>query len=80
MAKFYGQISGSANTTATRRGSAKSGIKASVQSWDGSVITELNENKDGETIVSVSFSNDSSSYGREVFRGTISELVAKLTA
>lgn len=80
MAKFYGQVSGSANTTATRRGSAKSGIKASVQSWDGSVITELNENKDGETIVSVSFSNESSSYGREVFRGTISELVAKLTA
>ena len=80
MAKFYGQVSGSANTTATRRGSAKSGIKASVQSWDGSVITELNENKDGETIVSVSFSNDSSSYGKEVFRGTISELVAKLTA
>lgn len=80
MAKFYGQVSGSANTTATRRGSAKSGIKASVQSWDGSVITELNENKDGKTIVSVSFSNDSSSYGREVFRGTISELVAKLTA
>ena len=80
MAKFYGQVCGSANTTATRRGSAKSGIKASVQSWDGSVITELNENKDGETIVSVSFSNESSSYGREVFRGTISELVAKLTA
>ena len=80
MAKFYGQVSGSANTAATRRGSAKSGIKASVQSWDGSVITELNENKDGETIVSVSFSNESSSYGREVFRGTISELVAKLTA
>ena len=80
MAKFYGQVSGSASTTATRRGSAKSGIKASVQSWDGSVIIELNENKDGETIVSVSFSNESSSYGREVFRGTISELVAKLTA
>lgn len=80
MAKFYGQVSGSANTVATRRGSANSGIKASVQSWNGSVITELSEDKDGQTIVSVSFSNDSSSYGKEVFKGTISELVAKLSA
>lgn len=79
MSKFYATIQGQAGE-ATRRGSVNSGIRASVQSWNGSVITDLSEDKDGKTIVSVSFSNDSSSYGREVFKGTISELVAKLTA
>lgn len=48
MAKFYGQTIGCASTVATRRGSAKSGIKSTVQSWEGSVITELNENEDGK--------------------------------
>ena len=80
MAKFYGQTIGCASTSATRRGSAKSGIKSTVQSWEGSVITELNENKDGKIILQVSVSNESSSYGNLIFTGTIDELVAKLSA
>ena len=80
MAKFYGQVSGSANTVATRRGSANSGIKSTVQSWEGCVITELNEEENGKIILTVSVSKESSSYGTLVFKGTIEELVTKLTA
>lgn len=78
MAKFYGQTIGSASTIATRRGSANSGIKSTVQSWSGSVITELNEDQDGKIILNLSVSNESSSYGDSIFKGTIAELVAKL--
>ncbi len=41
MSKFYGQINGGRGT-ATRTG--HQGIRASVQSYDGSVITELTYN------------------------------------
>lgn len=41
MSAFYGQIKGMADSLASRRGSMESGIKASVQSWDGSMITSM---------------------------------------
>lgn len=41
MSKYYGQVEGSAETTASRRGFKS--IKASVQSYYGSVIMELAE-------------------------------------
>ena len=70
MAKFYSTIQGSAGE-ATRRGTANSGIRASVQSYDGSVITRL-ESKDDEIILSIDTSDDSrSSWGNRQFRGTI---------
>ena len=72
MAKFYSTIQGSAGE-ATRRGTANSGIRASVQSYDGSVITRL-ESKDDEIILSIDTSDDSrSSWGNRQFRGTIKE-------
>lgn len=72
MAKFYSTIQGSAGE-ATRRGTASSGIRASVQSYDGSVITSL-ESKGDEIILSIDTSDDSrSSFGNRQFRGTIKE-------
>ena len=69
MAKVYSTIQGSAGE-ATRRGTANSGIRASVQSYDGSVITRL-ESKDDEIILSIDTSDDS--WGNRQFRGTIKE-------
>lgn len=78
MAKFYGSIQGNRGA-ATRMG--HSGIKASVQSWDGSVITELSYNDKGQLLVDVSVAKDeSSAYGQRVFLGTIDEFIKKITA
>lgn len=41
MATFYGQVFGNAQTSASRQGSKNSGIRTSAQSWNGSIIVEL---------------------------------------
>ena len=76
MAKFYGQVSGE-RSAATRIGHHK--IKASCQSYDGSVITELTYKEDKLT-VDVSVADCSSAYGKRIFYGTLEEYIAKLTA
>lgn len=78
MSKFYGQVEGKADTIATRQGSEKSGIKASVQSWDGSVITAMRYNENGELIVKIYIHNDSSFQGEKYFEGTLDELKKRL--
>ena len=50
MSKFYGQVAGAGQTTASRRGFKN--IMASVQSYDGSVIMELQE-VNGKTMLIV---------------------------
>jgi hypothetical protein len=79
MAKFYGSIQGNRGA-ATRMG--HSGIKASVQSYDGSVITELSYNDEGQLLVDVSVAKDESTAyrGTRLFYGTLDEFIAKLTA
>ena len=78
MSKFYGQVFGSAETSASRRGFKD--IRASVQSYEGSVITNLIDNH-GKTELVVEVNPDSSSsYGRQVFRGSIEEFVKKMEA
>jgi hypothetical protein len=79
MAKFYGSIQGNRGA-ATRMGHQS--IRASVQSYDGSVITELSYNKEGQLLVDVSVAKDeSTSYrGTRLFYGTLDEFIAKLTA
>lgn len=75
MAKFYGQVNGG-RTSATRTG--HSGITASCQSYNGSVITSLNYNKDGKLMVNLSIKEDESTYwGRTVFYGTFEDFVKK---
>lgn len=78
MATFYGQVEGQAQTVAARRGSENSGIRASVQSWNGSVITRLWYDDDGILWVRVSPTEGSRfcSDGRlPEFWGTFDELI-----
>ena len=77
MARFYGRVQGNRGE-ATRCGNDH--IKASVQSWNGSVITELTYNDNGDLMVDVSVSSGSSAYGQRIFYGTYEEYVNKLKA
>lgn len=78
MAAFYGQVQGQAKTIASRRGSYNSHIKASVQSYNGSVITELYYGADDKLRVCVEVSDGTDFYGRRVFDGTLEELTNRL--
>lgn len=78
MAVFYGQVSGKSETTASRQGSMNSGIKASVQSWNGSVITSLRYNEKDELIVNIYIDDGSAFEGNRYFTGTLEELKKKL--
>ena len=77
MSAFYGMICGNRGA-ATRGGSKNSGYKASAQSYDGSVITYLDYDQNGELTVQLSLSDHSSSYGDTMFRGTFKELQESL--
>ena len=77
MPKLYGQVEGMGSTLATRRGSKY--IRASVQSYDGSVITQMQYEEDGLK-VGVYVSDNSNFYGNCVFFGSLEELKKKLEA
>jgi hypothetical protein len=79
MSTFYGMVQGNRGA-ATRGGSRASGFKASVQSWDGSIITQMSYDKDDNLTVDVSYSTGSSCYGTTIFHGTFDEYVMKLRA
>lgn len=76
MSSFYGQVQGTAQTLATRRGSKD--IKVSAQSWNGSVIIRMYYDDAGELSVELSVAEGSSFYGYTKFSGTLNELVEKL--
>ena len=77
MSTFYGTLTGNKGT-ATRCGSKDSGIRASVQSWNGSVMTALSFRGD-DLMVQVSWSEDSrATMGHHLFYGTLEEFVRKL--
>lgn len=48
MSKFYGTVEGSARSTATRVGSAKSGITTHAASWSGAVRVDVFEREGKE--------------------------------
>ena len=73
MSKFYGQVSGASNTTASRRGHQD--IAVSAQSWNGSLQTRLFYNNDNELMVDLSYSPDSSFYGKTIFNGKMEDLL-----
>lgn len=73
MAAYYGQIKGH-RSIATRTGTASSGITASVQSYNGSIIVSLYNGK-----CEIEISKESSFYGKMVFSGSIEELEKVLT-
>lgn len=74
MSTFYGQVKGSADTSAGRRGTQNSGIRASVQSWNGSVIVNMYYNDNDELSVDIETSDGSDFYGTTIFSGTLAEL------
>lgn len=80
MATYYGTLTGKARTVASREGSHVSGLKATVQSWDGSLIVSVrdNPNDDSNPLFTIEVGRGSSSKGKEVFDGTLAELVERL--
>ena len=75
MSKFYGQVEGMANTVASRRGSQN--IKSSVQSYEGSIITEIYTRYD-QTLLDIYYDSDTSFYRERIFTGSINEFVELL--
>lgn len=82
MATFYGQVFGSAKTSASRGGTYDSGIRTTAQSYEGSVIVELTLPKDmdgnRELMVEVQVNSRTASRGKSLFYGTLDELCQKL--
>ena len=79
MAKFYGQVKGIGRTAAHQAGNSD-GIRASVQSYDGSVIVGLNYYPDKTLNVRVEVAEGSKFSGKTVFDGTLDEFVQRLNA
>lgn len=81
MSAFYGQIQGNRGA-ATRGGSKASGFRASAQSFDGSVVVDLDYDRDDNLRVTLRCAEGSTStgyYGQLAeFRGTFEELVKLL--
>lgn len=78
MAKYYGTVKGNRGA-ATRIGSSSSGLMASAQSWNGSLIAYVHDGDGDEPIFDIEISNGSSACGSRVFSGTLSELKEKLS-
>lgn len=82
MAKYYGTLRGRAETQATMTGGSASGIKATVQSYEGSLSIYMMDNKrdENDQIIEVCYAVDEStnSMNEVGFCGTFSEFVALL--
>lgn len=79
MAKFYGQVFGNAQTSASRTGSKASGIRSTAQHSKGSVIVEMHEDGEGVPWVTIELSCCTSSRGKQVFCGSMDELCETFT-
>ena len=78
MSKLYGSLQG-CRGEATRCGSASSGIRASVQSWNGSLVSYMDLDENGNPMITLKTSEGSSGYGNEIiFVGSLDELKKKL--
>ena len=75
MSAFYGQVEGMARSRGTRCGLYDSHISASVQSWEGSLTSELYYDENDELCVQVYHDTGSNMYGRTKFRGTVDRFV-----
>lgn len=80
MSALYSSIQG-CRGEATRCGSKSSGVRASVQSWQGSLISYMDLDDNGNPVITLKASEGSSGYGSEtIFSGSLEELKAKLRA
>jgi len=77
MSALYGTVYGMSDTAATRRGSRNSGIRVAAQSYDGSVIVDLNYfGDDKQPTVRIGTNSGSATctgYDSIDFRGSLAE-------
>ena len=73
MSALYGSLRG-CRQTITRTGSRNSGMKASLQSFDGSVIGYLDYGSNNQLKVRIELAEGSTTYGDVAFSGTFEEL------
>ena len=59
MARFYGEINGKANTSATREGTEKSGMTAHIRGWDIGIYIQCYVNDKGKDAIKVMKTNGS---------------------
>ena len=59
MSHFYGSMTGSAKTVATRCGTKSSGISAHTRGWDCGIATEAHYREDGKEIHTVAITGGS---------------------
>lgn len=80
MSALYGSLQG-CRGEATRCGSKNSGMRASVQSWNGSLVSYMDLDENDKPVITLKTSDGSSCIGFEtIFRGSLEELKAKLKA
>ena len=78
MSALYGSLQG-CRGEATRCGSKNSGVRASVQSWNGSLVSYMDLDENGKPVITLKTSEGSSGYGSEtIFRGSLEDLKNKL--
>ena len=78
MSKLYGSLQG-CRGEATRCGSKNSGMRASVQSWNGSLVSYMDLDENDKPIITLKTSDGSSCIGFEtIFRGSLEDLKKKL--
>ncbi len=78
MSALYGSLQGCRNEV-TRTGSKNSGIRASVQSWNGSLVSYMDLDDNGKPVITLKTSDGSSCIGFEtIFRGSLEDLKKKL--
>lgn len=73
MSALYGSLRG-CRQTITRTGSRNSGMKASLQSFDGSLIGYLDYDQNNNLKVRIELAEGSTTYGDVAFSGTFEEL------
>lgn len=80
MSALYGTLQGSRGE-ATRCGTKSSGMRVSCQSWETSVITEMDYDQEDKLRIEIRIADGSSSgWGAQTFfRGTGAELKEALT-
>lgn len=73
MSKLYGTVKGQARTKATRRGSSE--IRASVQSWKGSIIMEMYYDNDDVLSLRVEKADGSKIKGECIYDDSVERFV-----
>ena len=81
MATFYGQVKGNGSTTASRQGSYDSHIASSVQSYKGSITTEMfypmtdDDKYEDQPWIQVYHHVGTGIYGNTIFRGPLKDYI-----